>query len=316
MKKNNILLILLFLLSQVYVSYHTEAQSCMQFPADCPDNESLQQMAEKKWEGPADLKVKEEYAMQDHLRDFFISMMQQMAKSENWQYYLFQEDQESGIGIDGNTKPLSYPLRRPCQWGISFIFIANEDSLKAWQNWYNNDLQNAINNMVNSYKQAANYQSNDEIKKQQESFETYKHNKTIAYRNESIIRVTCNINEYTTASLSENAKIVKQLPEPGVSLSVLVHNNQPDEHEIFGQYLRSSDYALLLFGRWVLTLNEYNAYNAMYRADKKSNDAVTIKKIPSDKVQTITIHVEGASKYINQFLQSLDMQKLTGLIYN
>ncbi len=384
MKKDNILPLLLFLLSQVFGTCLAEAQSCRQFPADCPDNEMLQQMTEKKWEGPADLKVKEEYAMQDNLRDFFTSMMQQMAKRENWQYYLFLEDHGPGIGIEGNTKPLPYPLRHPCQWGISFVFIVNEDSLHAWQNWYNNDLQNEMNKAVHSYKQSENDLSKDEIQKkyfdsagyygdqktkymtghaadyqkaivdndikgqkkyevemkryddminasinkangkrdetfsgtakQQEDFQTYKHNRTMAYRNASIIRVTYNVNEYTTGSLAETAKTVKLLSEPDASLSVILHNSQPDEHEIFGQYLRSPDYALLLFGKWVLKLNVYNSYDAVYRADKKSNDAVSVKKIPCDKVQTIIIHVEGGTNYIYQFLQSLDIKKLNSLI--
>src|SRR6266480_4801666 len=69
--------------------FDVRAQTCDQFPADCPDNETLQQQAEKKWESFTDLKVKEEYAMQDSLRHFTMTMMQDLAKKKNWEYYTF-----------------------------------------------------------------------------------------------------------------------------------------------------------------------------------------------------------------------------------
>ena len=37
-------------------------------------------------------------------------------------------------------------------------------------------------------------------------------------------------------------------------------NNSPDENEIFGQYLRSPDIALLLLGKWSLRQDQYHSY--------------------------------------------------------
>ncbi|MFI5185568.1 MAG: hypothetical protein ACHQF0_02520 [Chitinophagales bacterium] len=362
------------------------SQQCDYFPADCPDNETFQQQAEKKWDGPADLKVKEEYAMQDSLRHFTIAMMQDIAKKKNWECYTFIEDQDNGIGIDGNTKPLPYPLRRPCQWGISFVFIVNKDSLNAWQNWYKTDLQNASNKVVDSYKQSGNEISQDENRKkfldsanyygdqkakymtdhaadyqkallsndsktqkkyedemkryddkinafinktndkttenysspgsQFKDLETYRHKNTIAFRNGSIIRVSMNINDYLAYADDDdgNKKIVKQLPIPGSTIALLLHNNSPDEHEIFGQYLRSPDVVVAFFGKWMLKPDQYHSYHSAYFADKKNTDALTVKKIPCDKVQTIVLHVEGSPKYMNQFLQAFDTEKLKNLI--
>jgi hypothetical protein len=367
------------------LSFNAMQAQCDYFPADCPDNETLQQQAEKKWDGPADLKVKEEYAMQDSLRRFTTTMMQQIAKKRNWECYTFIEEQDPGIGIDGNTKPLPYPLRRPCQWGISFVFIVNEDSLHAWQNWYKNDLQNASNKVVESYKQtgnemsqddnrkkyldSANYYGNqkakymtdhaedyqkallsndtkaqkkyeDEMKRyddkinayinktngeskkkssasesQFNDLETYKHKNNITFRNASIIRVSLNINDYIApADDNDDKKIIKQLPIPATTLGLIIHNNSPDEHEIFGQYLRSPDVAMLLFGKWILKQDQYHSYHSAYFADKKNTDAATVKKIPCDKVQIIVLHVEGSPKYINEFVQSFDTEKFNHLV--
>jgi hypothetical protein len=344
----------------------------------------LQQQAEKKWGGAADLKVKEEYAMQDNLRYFTIAMMQEVAKKENWECHTFLEEQDRGIGIDNDTKPLPYSLRRPCQWAISFVFIVNKDSLHAWQNWYNNDLQNASNKVVDSYRQsgndlsadntrkkyldsatyygdqktkymtdhAADYQKailagntkgqkkyEDEMKRyydrinacinktndksakdlspsktQFDDLETYTHKNTIAFRNASILRVTLNVNDYIAGADDEGKKIIKQLSLPASTMAVLLHNNAPDEHEVFGQYLRSPDVALLLFGKWILKQDQYHSYHSAYFADKKNTDASTVKKIPCDKVQTMVLHVEGSPRYIGHFLQLLDTQKLTSII--
>jgi hypothetical protein len=363
----------------VYASVNTYAQPCDKFPADCPDNEMLQQAAEKKWEGPADLKVKEEYLMQDSLRHFTIRMMEDIAKKKNWRLYELLEDQESGIGIDDNTKPLPYLLRRPCHWGISFIFIVSEDSLQAWQNWYNTDLKRRSDEVVEGYKQtdnsseqsfvdSATYYGNqkakymtdhladyqkallssdpksqkkyeDEMKKYdskinafinnangkkdenflganslQENLQEYKKRNTISYRNASLMRVSFNINDYTTPAFSETVKMEKPLPVPSAALAALFHNSQPDEFDRLSQFLRSPDFALLLFGKWITRLNQYNSYDAVYRSDKKANDAVSVKKIPPDKVQTISVFIEGSPGYINRFLQSFDPQKLNSLV--
>jgi hypothetical protein len=145
------------------------------------------------------------------------------------------------------------------------------------------------------------------------NLETYKHKNTIAFRNSSTIRVTLNVNDYITTANDGDKKIVKQLVTPA-TLGLLLHNDSPDEHEVFGQYLRSPDVAMLLFGKWLPKPDEYHNYHAGYFADKKNMDAVTVKKIPCDKVQTIVLHIEGSQKYVNQFLQLLDMQKLNSLV--
>jgi len=366
------------------------AQNCDQFPADCPDNETLQQQAGKKWAGPADLKVKEEYAMQDSLRHFTTAMMHDAAKKKNWECYAFLEDDDPGIGIGGNTKPLPYKLRRPCQWAISYVFIVNRDSLEAWRNWYNNDLQNRANDVVNSYKESNNnlpgddlqkkypdsaayygdvktkymtghagdYQKallsgdqkgikkyEDEMKKyddkinslitkanentthgfsasekKNQGLQDYKLTRTIAFRNASIVRITIQFNhdiagpnDFASSDPEKAARINKATRPgniPAALFSVFQHNNEPDN-----EWGHGPDVAFLYFGKWDLKTDEYYFHHAGFSKDKKNTDPVSVKEIPCDKVQTITISAEGSPKYINQFLQSLDSQKLNSIIF-
>jgi len=315
------------------------------------------------------------------MREKITALLNEVSVKNKWLVYQYFE--EAGAGILSESAPLPYPLRRPYQCIFSFIFIVNEDSLHAWQNWYTNDLQNAENRVVDSYKQvggnlskdatrqkyldSANYfgdlkakymtdhiaeyqkalmtndskgqkKYDDEIKKyddkingclnktngkttedfsssksQFDDLESYKHKNTIAYRNASIVRVSLNINDYL-AIADDAEKKAQTLSIPASTLALLIHNNVPDEHEIFGQYLRSPDVAMLLFGKWVLKKNQYNSYQSVYATDKKNTDVVAVKKTPCDKVQTMVLHVEGSVKYINQFLHSFDLQQLNELI--
>ena len=107
-------------------------------------------------------------------------------------------------------------------------------------------------------------------KSQVDDLETYKHKNTITFRNASIIRVSLNINDCMAIADDGDKKIIKQLSVPASMIGLLLHNNSPDENEIFGQYLRSPDIALLLFRKWSLKPDQYHSYHSMYFADKKN----------------------------------------------
>lgn len=365
------------------LSIISRAQNCEYFPADCPETGDIE-AAQDSDVRITNLIIPQEITMQNNLRVQIITMMKQIAEKNNWGFYQYTEAAGGGVGAEGVPTP--YALRRPYQFMISFDFIVNKDSLNAWKNWYNNDLQNAANKVVESYKQSgvqlsqdqnqqnyldsANYygdQKNkymtdhiaeyqkallsgdkkgqkkyeDEMKKYDDKINVfinntndktsqgfsesksqgkdlgeYKHKNTIAFRNGSIIRVSLNINDYIAFADDDdgNKKITKQFSLPGITQGLFMHNSSPRENEVFGQYLRSPDVAMLLFGKWLLKLDQYHSYHSMYFADKKNTDAVTVKKIPCDKIQTIVLHVEGGIKYINQFLQSLNTQQISDLV--
>lgn len=358
------------------------AQQCDKFPADCPVNVETEQDSDCCLNN---FIISQEIIMQNGLRKQMTEMMEAAAKTRKWQVYQYTESTDTGIG-NGNAKPLLYPFRGPHSFSISFIFIVNQDSLAAWQNWYNNELAQRAYSVVDSYNQAgkndntiqnyadsaiyygnlktkymtdnaASYQKailasdqkaikkyEDGVKKyddkvtafmnkasgkkdenyssansEQKDLQTYKQNMTIAFRNASMIRIKIDFN-YGTAvtSIAEDVKTINHLSIPATSFAVMLHNNQPSASEVevfdLNQFIRSPDFAMLLFGKWILKEDEYHSYHAVYTSDKKNMDHVTIKKIPCDKVQTIVMHVEGSTHYINQFLQSFDLQKLNSVI--
>src|SRR5215471_9836350 len=131
------------------------AQTCQQFPADCPETGNIEATQDSSacisnWIAP------QEITMQNRLRKFTTEMMEGIAAKNNWQVYELNEMSGTGQAIDGNTKLLPDALRPPYEYSISFVFIVNEDSLKAWQNWYHNDLMQRSNNVVASYQEAVN----------------------------------------------------------------------------------------------------------------------------------------------------------------
>ena len=370
----------------IVFKFTLHAQPCPEYPADCPDQGSIEAASDKQ-ACLNNLMIIEEINMQDKLREVITAMMQQLAKANGWRVYEFSETAGDGIAIKGTPNPLPYQFRRPHAYIISFIFVVNEDSLSAWRSWRDNELAASVENVVESYNQAASdHVGNDQAKiyfdsanfyanqlneylnkhasdhqsavlsndqkslksyeeqvnrfngkinqfiekskrredkqfsnadHQREAMEQDKHMRTIAFRKASMIRVKININQGLAAPTSSNDfKITSKLGVPGSGLAISIHNNQPDEGEIFDldQFTRSQDLAFILFGNWQTKPDSYNLYHAAYTLDKKNMDQESIKKIPCDRVQTIVLHVEGSINYTQQFLHSLDIHKLSNLV--
>jgi hypothetical protein len=375
----------LLLFFSILIQLSARAQTCQQFPADCPETGNIEATQDRttcinNWIS------QQEIDMQNRLRKFTTDMMEAIAAKNKWQVYELSEMPGAGQAIDGNTKLLPDALRPPYQYSISFIFIVNDDSLRAWQNWYHNDLMEKSNAVTASYQEAGNntasvnaqqrytdsanyygtvmakymtdhqdeYQkaitSNDAkaqkkyedgLKKIQdkvneyinkangkqsetlssansksENLQEYRKRNTIAYRNATMLRVSFVFNQNMTPSLSENAKLVKPLTVPNSSFSALFHNGDPDQTQTHSSFATSTDFAFILFGKWNTKSNEYKSYRATYSFDKAATDVTTNKKTPSDKVQTTSVGIEGSTRNINQFIQSLPTQNLNAMIVN
>src|SRR5690348_7791663 len=94
--------------------FHTicHSQTCEQFPADCPD-EGMIESARDSEVCISNLIAPQEITMQNRLRVFITAMMNDLANEKKWQVYELTEMHGAGIGIEGNTKILPYPLRPP-----------------------------------------------------------------------------------------------------------------------------------------------------------------------------------------------------------
>jgi hypothetical protein len=181
------------------------------------------------------------------------------------------------------------------------------------------DRMKKYDDRINAFIEKANGSTQDQFsasENQNNNFQAYRLSTNVAYRNASILRVKINFNadfEGPNDYPAEKAALINPSAKPlhirNAALAITEHNIHPDN-----EWGHSSDLAFLLFGKWDLKYDEYYLYHAAFTKDKKNLDAFTVKQIPSDKVQTIAVHVEGGPSYIDRFLQSLDTEKLYSMI--
>ncbi len=290
----------------ILLSTLIRAQSCLHTPADCPSDRQMVDSADR-FSNPV---TPEEVSMELRMHAFFTVLMQQQADKKDWEMYQYDETAGSGYLNAERSAPLASNLRPPHEYEISFIFIVNNDSLRAWQEWNKKSVEDLLAEMQ---KMRTNSDFTA-INNKQESLK----NSTERFRNASMIRVkfAMNPDDAIVSSITDN---IHETGHPNVQHAVLaiqVHNDKTDERAIFdlNQFTRCNDLAFLLFGNWNIKSDKYQYYRPAYNADKKNTDLVTPKAIGSTKVRTIELHVEGKPVYINQFLQTLDTEKLYGII--
>ena len=282
------------------------AQSCSWFPADCPSDRQLPDSSERYVNPVTPLEV----SMEIRLHDFLTALMLQEAKNKGWEMYQFDESAGSGYLNADRSGPLADHLRPPHEYEISFIFIVDPDSLRAWQHWeqdFLTNMQDEIKKMTtnNDYSKFAGMQ---ELKRKKEE----------GFRNASMLRVKIEINtaDAMASSITDDFHPSGQLNISHAAVALRYHNDRTDEKAIFdlNQFKRCTDLAFLLFGNWTLKPDGYAYYHPVYRADKKNIDLTTMKTIRSDGVRVISMHVEGSPRYIDSFLQSLDADQMYKLI--
>ncbi|MFL5741579.1 MAG: hypothetical protein ACJ75B_15245 [Flavisolibacter sp.] len=191
---------LLFLLVfQVHDLAHS--QSCSWRPADCPGDPILTD-SEDSLSYVQQFHHPREISMMIRMHRELTKIMEDISAATNWKMYSFIESGGSGIGIEENTKPLPYSLRPPHEYGISFIFIVNEDSLNAWRNWQKEVLLPAAMQVVEENKNAGESVSTDD---------RYKHYLDSAnwYLQKQSEFATSHAAEYQSAVLSADKKAIK-----------------------------------------------------------------------------------------------------------
>ena len=358
------------------------AQQCPQFPADCPnmvletEQDSLDQLD--------NLIVPQELHMALQLNRIIEPMMERIGKVNKWEMYYLGNGIGAGIGVKDKHEPLPYPLRPPFECSHSYVFIINQDSLKAWKSWFEGELRNKSSDVLQSYQQASTdisqndrmkaymdsakvytdketeyankhaseYQAallsnnqkgikayEDGLKKiqdridyfinringqqsesissadsKEDKFQEYRSRNMRHFRSASILLVTLDFN--TPIWLPSEEDDLKQtfLNLPGATLAAKMYNLHPLETTQIDKYRRSSDFAIVLLGKWVTKPDKYTAYHSSFTLDPANTDVVTPKKYTCDKVRTMGIHVEGNKQAIDLFLKNLDINLLNDLI--
>lgn len=108
---------------------------------------------------------------------------------------------------------------------------------------------------------------------------------------------------------------------PGTTSGGLLHNTLPMAKERLRSdgdydmdYVYPTDMGILFFGSWLPVESRYNMFQAGYTANRVNTDCVSVKKNNCDKIQVMTIHLEGNANNITHFINLLDTQKLNGLL--
>ena len=192
------------------------AQACKFSPADCPVN------GWDSWGTPDDSVEKllnpvipREVAMENRLRQWTTHVMKGIAEKEGWEVAEVDEGGSSGFrAADGSV--LSYDLRPPHWFLMTYQFIVNQDSLQAWRTWLTdfgarrmnsvNDYAGhatAVQDQVQACMDSANHYSDLKGKYMTEHFEAYQKallagNKTVTNNYEKdVARYDKKITEFT-----------------------------------------------------------------------------------------------------------------------
>jgi hypothetical protein len=92
-----------------------------------------------------------------------------------------------------------------------------------------------------------------------------------------------------------------------VTVASPVISNNPEDPGRYKHFLT------ILLGKWSRKMNQFNGYNSQFVDLPGQNDEHTLKKIKSDKIQTITICIMGSEKNIQKILSFIDISALNSM---
>lgn len=99
----------------------------------------------------------------------------------------------------------------------------------------------------------------------------------------------------------------------GAAIAKSVHLSEPDPNSIPWHFDQWENMTTLLFGKWIPKTDQYQNYSATFTLNGQ-NDEHTQKKIMSDKVQTIAIHVMGSKANMDKLIQQLNIASFNNAI--
>jgi len=141
-------------------------EDCNWFPAPCP-HESEITNAQSFTERQQDNKITaQELAMESNLRNLFTDMLQKVSRPNHWQLYELNEssyDRPNSLIGYAQWETVPYEKRPPHGYRISFILVVSRDSLKAWKDWYTNDLTARANQPVADMSNDRNSEANNKL---------------------------------------------------------------------------------------------------------------------------------------------------------
>ncbi|MBS1655170.1 MAG: hypothetical protein JSU05_10015 [Bacteroidetes bacterium] len=166
---------------------------------------------------------------------------------------------------------------------------------------YNNK-RVALLNQTNSKNYASSY---DDERKQ----------RTMQFRESSTVEIFFEFNPgVSIINSSDGNEQVSNYNLPGVAIAKSVHLSEPDPNSIPWHFDQWKNMNVLLFGKWLPKPDQNKNYNAEFTLNGQSDER-TPKKIGSDKVQTIAIHIMGSYVNMDKLIKQLDITKLNEAVF-
>ena len=134
--------------------------------------------------------------------------------------------------------------------------------------------------------------------------------KTHKFRNETVVQVRFNVNDYVCEMSDQSTETTqREYPEQNVTLAKRVKiQNYGNDH-----FSKWDEMIVLLLGNFNKKPADNNNYNAGFDFGGQG-DEHTPKKIKSDKVQNIDVHIMGSAINIDKMVRLIDVARLNSTI--
>lgn len=242
----------------------------------------------------------------------------------------YKTDQgESGVVLQKYQDSMQYYMQ---QYG---------DFLQSTQTAYMKDLQDKNQKALDAHDRKAKdiLANTDRIKKEMEdvqngsrstrasnSFANYADNQTCIFAEGSIALVSFDFNPYQAdRGVNDDAETLTEslltIPHASVALMIGNHvaanrNNYRPNYNSFA-FENPSCGAMVLFGSYMPRDKEYATYRCAFAKNYRDSKSTIgdIKPVTEDKIQNISVHVQGRRDKVKTILQAFNWDGLNQLIY-
>ncbi|MGN6249427.1 MAG: hypothetical protein ACTHNG_13825 [Ginsengibacter sp.] len=136
--------------------------------------------------------------------------------------------------------------------------------------------------------------------------------KMLQFKENSVLQVFFDFNPNVGLINTSSPVTIKNWNVPGAKIAKSVHLSNPELNTLLWHFENSSDMKVLLLGNWLSKPSDEN-YSATFTLNGQG-DEQTPKKIKSDKVQTIAIHLLGNDQNISKIMPFIDITELNKVI--
>jgi hypothetical protein len=137
---------------------------------------------------------------------------------------------------------------------------------------------------------------------------------TIRFREGSTVHALFFVNYSASSIKSGDDDNVSDYKLPGSFIAKIITVASPTISLHTDDPGRYKHYMAILLGKWGKKMNQFNGYNSQFADLPGQNDEHTLKKLKSDKIQTISIYIIGSEKNIQKILPFINISTLNNMI--